>query len=82
MQKILILSESCCWKFKQIAKIEFGTKKSVESSMHSLTLGPTAQATLILLMFGSIPNIFRVSALYHGYGFSSVGAGSPKVFVQ
>ncbi len=33
MQKILILSEFCCWQFKQIAKIEFGTIKSVESSM-------------------------------------------------
>jgi hypothetical protein len=41
-----------------------------------------AQATLILIMFRSNPKIFRVSGLYHGYGSSSIGAGSPKVFVQ
>jgi len=38
------LNGFCCWKFKQIAKIEVG-RKIFEPSM-CFTLGPTAQATL------------------------------------
>jgi hypothetical protein len=39
----------------KLQKIEFGTKKSVESSMCLITLGPMAQATLILIMFRNNP---------------------------
>jgi hypothetical protein len=52
----------------KLQKLSLEPKKSVESSMRLLTLGPMAQATLILIMFRSNPKIFRVSALYHGYG--------------